>query len=61
MWTIVWIDKDDDVDRYERCEFAEDVKWVIENNNLGGDINVLIFEPGTEMEVNDFMDKYADK
>ena len=28
MWTVVWIDEND-VDHYERCDFPEDVKRVL--------------------------------
>ena len=60
MWTVVWIDSDD-VDHYERCDFPEDVKRVLEENNLGDDINVLIFPPNTEMAASEFLKKYADE
>jgi hypothetical protein len=59
MWTVVWIDKDD-VDHYVRCDFPEGVKQLLDENNLGDDINVLIFPPETEMEVNEFMEKHKD-
>ena len=58
MWTVVWIDEND-VDHYERCDYAADVKRVLEENNLGDDINVLIFPPDTEMEISEFMEQYA--
>jgi len=60
MWTVVWIDEND-VDHYERCEFSEDVKRVLEENNLGDDINVLIFPPNTEMETSEFLTHYANE
>ena len=60
MWTVVWIDEND-VDHYVRCDFAEDVKRVLEENNLGDDINVLIFKPGTELEVSDFLEEYKEE
>jgi len=60
MWTVVWIDEND-VDHYERCDSTGDVKRVLKENNLAKDINVLIFPPDTEMEVNEFMSKYANK
>ena len=60
MWTVVWIDKND-VDHYERCDTAEEVKQVLTDNKLGDDINVLIFEPGTELEISDFLEQYAEE
>ena len=60
MWTIVWIDGNDQ-DHYVRCDFAEDVKRVLEENNLGDDINVLIFPPDTEMTPEEFMEQHGDK
>jgi len=60
MWTVVWIDEND-VDHYERCDFPEDVKRVLSENNLGEDINCLVFPPDTEMETGDFLEQYADE
>ena len=58
MWTVVWID-DNDVDHYERCDFADDVQRVLEDNELGGDINVLIFPPNTELTPEEFIREYG--
>ena len=60
MWTVVWIDKND-VDHYERCDFAEDAKRILEENNLGADVNVLVFPPDVELTPEEFLEKYGDK
>ena len=54
MWTVVWIDENDK-DHYKRCDFAEQVKRVLDDNNLGGDINALIFPHETEMTPEEFL------
>jgi len=58
MWTVVWIDENN-VDHYVRCDFDDDIKRILEENHLGDDINVLVFPPDTEMEVDEFMERYA--
>lgn len=60
MWTVVWIDEND-VDHYERCDYAEDVKRVLKENNLVGDINVLVFPPDTEMTPEEFLQEHGKK
>jgi hypothetical protein len=57
MWTVVWIDGNER-DHYERCDFHENVLRVLEENNLGGDINVLIFPPDVELTVDEFKETY---